>query len=385
MRSPTRRSGTGTPNSSTSGSTAGQHPSHEKLLVRDVALPDAAALDAIIVPTARAVSMLDHAVSLAMKFGCPLVVLCSRRADAAAALDRARGTGVAMSAADFRGESFLPRFRTTELLRGQPVRRTTDTADKRNLGLAVGRMLGWRRVLFLDDDIREVDAGLLAGAAALLDHHDAVGLENTGFEDNSVVCHANRATGGDQGTFVGGGALLIPAARNISFFPHIYNEDWFFLLNGRRIGSVAVGGVCEQQPFNPYADPDRARQEEFGDCLAEGMFSLLDNGREAQAATAEFWAGFLRQRHDLITSIRDRVPTAPRLADHKHEAEQALAASLRSLETISPGLCVTFLAKWRRDRMRWRQFLTTLPSMTSAASALTYLGVPARSLPGGAA
>lgn len=352
-----------------------QHASHEKLLVRDVVLPDATAIDAIFVPTARAASMLADAVDLAGKLGCPLVVLCSRQANAAAALVRARRAGVNMIAADYPGYSFLPRFRTTELLRGLPVRRTTDTASKRNLGLAVSRMLGWQKVLFLDDDIRKVDVVLLAGAAALLDHYDAVGLKNTGFADNSVVCHANRATGGDQGTFVGGGALLIPAARNTSFFPNLYNEDWFFLLNGRRIASVAVGGVCQQQEFNPYADPARARQEEFGDCLAEGIFSLLDNGREAQAATADFWAGFLRLRLDLITSIRDKVPTAPKLADCKHEAEQALAASLSSLESITPELCLRFLMKWRRDRMLWRHFVSCLPAMTSPSAALAYMGV----------
>ena len=45
-----------------------------------------------------------------------------------------------------------------------------------------------------------------------------------------MVCHAIRDTGGKQGTFVGGGALAVAVDRVDSFFPDIYNEDWFYLL-----------------------------------------------------------------------------------------------------------------------------------------------------------
>ena len=136
--------------------------------------------------------------------------------------------------------------------------RPVDTSLKRNIGLAVTRMTGWQNVLFLDDDITGVRGDELRRAASLLDTFDIVGLHNLGFPDNSVVCHANRDTGGRQSTFVGAGAMLFRAGRVTSFFPHVYNEDWFFLLDGERLINVTVQGTYRQARFDPYANPRRA-------------------------------------------------------------------------------------------------------------------------------
>ena len=46
-----------------------------------------------------------------------------------------------------------------------------DISRKRNLGLLIGRMRGWTRMLFLDDDIRKLNVAKLSSAAALLDDH----------------------------------------------------------------------------------------------------------------------------------------------------------------------------------------------------------------------
>ena len=287
-----------------------QHPSHVTLLTRDVEQRESRAVDAIIVPTAREVTELGAAISLASKLDCTLVVLCSRKADASAAMALDRPATLDLIAVNHDAGARLPRFKTTSMLTGRTFDRRTDTAAKRNIGLALSRMAGWQNVLFLDDDVERVDVKKLTGAAALLEHYDAVGLENVGFEDNSVVCHAKRAIDGDQGTFVGAGALLVPAARNTSFFPDIYNEDWFYLLNSRGIAAVAMSGLCAQKRFDPFSEPDRARLEEFGDCLAEGIFSLLDNGVAAHAANTEFWRGFLELRRELILSLIEAVPTS---------------------------------------------------------------------------
>ena len=46
--------------------------------------------------------------------------------------------------------------------------------------------------------------------------------------------------------FIGGGALAIEMSRVRSFFPSIYNEDWFFLLDGNSFVAVdAEGRVCQ--------------------------------------------------------------------------------------------------------------------------------------------
>ena len=137
----------------------------------------------------------------------------------------------------------LPVLETSRLLAGTIFERRTDVSTKRNLALVLSHMLRWKRVVFLDDDIRVPDPADLSQAVGLLDTHTAVGLGIGGFPDNSVVCHAFRDAGGRQETFIGGGALAVDVKRNRSFFPNIYNEDWFFVLDaGKRLQSVATVG-----------------------------------------------------------------------------------------------------------------------------------------------
>ena len=65
------------------------------------------------------------------------------------------------------------------------------------------------------------------------------------------------------------GALAVDVKRNRSFFPNIYNEDWFFVLDaGKRLQQVATVGQVIQDPYDPYR-PERARAEELGDVLAK--------------------------------------------------------------------------------------------------------------------
>src|SRR5437016_6213547 len=78
---------------------------------------------------------------------------------------------------------------------GLRFERRTDVSLKRNIGLAVARMAGWQRLMFLDDDIVVEEPDHIRKAGALLGTFGAVGLANNGFPDNSVVCHANRAAG----------------------------------------------------------------------------------------------------------------------------------------------------------------------------------------------
>src|SRR5262249_35082843 len=140
----------------------------------------------------------------------------------------------------------------------------SDTSDKRNLGLLLARAIGWDRIAFFDDDIMIPNPEDLQDAARLLDYYAAVSLAVGGYPDNSVVCLAHRATGGFQETFIGGAALVVGRELMLSFFPKIYNEDWFFLLDDNQLKSVAVTGSAFQTPYDPYIHDWRARSEEFG-------------------------------------------------------------------------------------------------------------------------
>ncbi len=319
-------------------------------------------VDAIIVPSARRAAALEEAGRLAERLGCVLLVLCSKHCEPLKAVEALAGrTAVDVIAVDFpeAGIAKLPRLETSTVLGESRLKRRTDTSAKRNLGLVLARLAGWKRVVFLDDDIAVPDATDLERAAALLDTRDGVGLHIGGFPDNSVVCHANRETGAAQDTFIGGGALAVPADRIDSFFPEIYNEDWFFLLGKTMLRPVGQVGAAFQKRYDPFASPDRARREEFGDVLAEGLFALFDDGREIGDADEPYWTKFLAARLALIEDIKGRIENkgGGSITVRDKQMLESLTAASGRLQFIQPSQCVEYIQAWQRDRELWRGFM----------------------------
>jgi hypothetical protein len=361
---------------------AHHHTSHRGLIELSASAGNTAAVDAILVPSARPAAALAEAGRLAAALGCVLLVLCSKHSEAAKAfafLTR-RQPDLDVVAVDFPegGVERLPPLQTSTVLGRSRLMRRTDTSAKRNLGLVLARLAGWKRVVFLDDDIRVPDPADLERAASLLDTRDGVGLHIGGFPDNSVVCHANRETGAAQDTFIGGGALAVPADRIDSFFPEIYNEDWFFLLGETMLRRVGQVGVALQKSYDPFASPGRARGEEFGDVLAEGLFALFDDGHRIGDADLDYWTMFLAARLEFIEAIRGRIehkvgPISP----HEKRMLESLAASCGRLQFIWPETCVAYVEAWQRDRERWRRFMNGVRPIRSAANGRATIDVAA--------
>jgi len=338
------------------------HGSHRDLLwTPDGSRP--AKIDAIMVPTVRPPVYLGMAAKLASHLGCTLVTLHSGRWTSAGAAAERIGSGVDLIAIDVPDPSTLRlmNFETSRLLAGTRFARKTDTSAKRNLGLLLAHALGWQRIIFLDDDIQVPDPGDLQRAAGLLDTYNAVGLENRGFPDNSVVCHAFRMVGGSQKSFIGGGALAVHTSRNRSFFPEIYNEDWFYMLDpGKGIQSLAMAGAVQQSPYDPFRNAHRARMEEFGDVMAEGIFWVLDQGHPLDAADARHWREFLTRRRGFIEYILGHLDKAPVTGAERERVAAALRASLGRLAHIDPGFCERYLQAWITDRAGWERHLRTI-------------------------
>jgi hypothetical protein len=272
------------------------------------------------------------------------------------------------------GDLRLPRLETSRLLANTRFARRSDVSAKRNLGLTLCHMVGWDRVIFLDDDITVCDTHDLSRAAGLLDTHNAVGLFISGFPDHSVVCHAYRMAGGAQESFIGGGALAVHVTRSCSLFPDIYNEDWFYLLDAKRgLQPVAVTGRVIQMPYDPFRNPDRARAEELGDVLAEGTFWLLDQNRSLLDADLRHWADFLHRRSRFIQHVMELVGHADIEEIEKRRMMAALKASTGRLAHITPGLCRDYLRACVTDREVWRSHIDSLPGNQSPSSALRLL------------
>lgn len=321
-----------------------------------------ATVDAIIVPTYRPPPALGDAVALAQELRCPLVVLCSGRASTTGTVELAARSGVDVVALDVSllPDGLLPRFRTTRMLMDGPFEWRSDLALKRNLGLLLAGTVGWRRVLLLDDDIRIDRVEDVNDAAALLDHHDVVGLAVEDFPDHSVVRHAHRAVGGrwDRVPGSGGAVVVRPSVR--SLFPDVYNDDLFFFLDTRGLRPAAITGRAAQKSYDPFEGAHRARSEEFGDCVAEGLRALHRAGRETAEADERFWRGFLAERISLIDEITVAVDAVSGDVGNRRSVVAALRAARDQCLLIEPTMCVDYLTALEVDRAAWSEHVERL-------------------------
>jgi hypothetical protein len=202
--------------------------------------------------------------------------------------------------------------------------------------------------------------------------------------DNSVVCHARRLAGLYQDVFVTGAALGVHCnSLPLSFFPDIYNEDWFFFAKEATARKLPYVGEAMQVKYNPYGSPYRARREEFGDLLAEGLYALIgDNGPSLsfgevfRRSTRTYWSQFIDARYEVIAEVETALRQGlGELAEESllPSALAALNAAKDQLATITPDTCVDFLDAWQDDLDDWQKFSTSLNNVGSAREAMDFL------------
>ena len=241
-------------------------------------------------------------------------------------------------------------------------------------------MLGWQRLMFLDDDIYGITRQDVDALAAGLSDHSVSVLIPEEFPDNSVACHAHRLGGGEQGKFASAGGMGVRCDRgDLAFFPNIYNEDWFFFSDEAASRKIIQVGESQQRKYDPYADPERAVKEEFGDLLAEGLYARLDYKQSLHGINTAYWAAFIEKREAFHARVAESLRKHPERrgdADKGREvraAEVSIRAAREQLELISPELCDKFIKLWQSDLAEWRRYLTELDRRDSIGSAFEHL------------
>lgn len=352
------------------------HGNHRQLLANvPVDQAPRARVDALIVPTARPLNWLREAIALAARLKCGLVAMCSKAVKAADVVALGDYKGVSVVAIDVEaGVGYgLPPLSTTQRVERTMFRRSSDTSTKRNMALLLARVAGWERVLFLDDDIFAIEPATVHAAMGLLGQFDVVGMHNAGCPDNSVVCHAYRRLGGEQAQFIGAGALAVAPGMSQSFFPNTYNQDWFFILGCGQPTRAAVTGLMRQKEYDPFADADRARREELGDCLAEGLYWLLDHRLPIENADIEHWRDFLSRRRYFIEHLITEVTKSQWSNALVSRTRAALNVALNTCANVSPQLCAQYVRCWRHDLEAWRAFVERHPVGLGVEAALAHL------------
>ena len=344
-----------------------------------------AVIDAIIVPTIRSAEQLRPAVRLATQLRCQLIALYTNSfpyglSDALADVQSGRATALALrSDAGHRLldlGSAIPQSRVSAC--------AVDISRKRNLGLLIGRSCGWTRMLFLDDDIRRLNADKLSSAAALLNQYPVVGLQVTGFPDASVVGHARRLAESVRKPFISGGAMLVNPQRTRGFFPPVYHEDWLCVMDHLRLGEVVITGKVRQLAYQPFTTTARAQLEEFGDILALGLLWLVHAKRNLpttdeqsywyETTKQQFWHDILRQRAALLDDLSKRLELTY-THDHKILPLKSIQAARERCDTLTSDEFVSFMAKWLDSLAAWRTRLSCSPQADSVAKALAELGL----------
>ena len=364
-----------------------QSASHDGLLDSSRQSSGRGQFDAIVVPTNRPVEVLGDCISLALETEIPLIVACSKRVDRHKVIDVATRANVNAFALDLPPHPANPlgmSFTTSsdeDLVAASPgpIR---NLSTKRNLGLVLARMLGWQRLMFLDDDIFDVTREDVDALAAGLSDHSVTVLIPEEYPDNSVACHAHRLGGGYQGKFAGVGGMGVRCDRDdLAFFPDIFNEDWFFFSQEAASHRIAHVGVSRKREYDPYEDPQRAVKEEFGDLLAEGLYARLDTHRSILGVDIDYWTAFIESRRDFLRRVAESLTRHPDrdLDTGKGPEVRAAQVSIRAaqgqLDRIHPALCQRFVDLWQADLVHWRRYLARLPHFESIASALDHLGL----------
>jgi hypothetical protein len=363
----------------------GQSGSHDKLLDSSHRPASQDRFDAILVPTNRRAESLTACMQLARETRIPLIVICSKLVQSREVIGMAEAVGIKAYALDLPTDHPIPpgiTFRTSddeELAAASSVA-TRDLSTKRNLGLVLARMLGWQRLMFLDDDIYDITKqDVDALAAGLTDHHVSVLIPDE-FPDNSVVCHAHRLSGGEQGKFASSGGMGVRCDRDdLAFFPNIYNEDWFFFSEEAASHKIAKVGESKQRKYDPYADPERAAKEEFGDLLAEGLYARLDHEQRLRGTDISYWTEFIEKRkafHGRVAESLSRHDERDDDTDKGQEvraAEISVRAAQKQLRGISAESCHKFIELWQADLFEWQGYLAGLERFTSIGSAFEHL------------
>ena len=344
-------------------------------------------VDAIIVPTIRDAGQLRPAADLAAQLRCPLIPIYSQRSgDELSSIQREfeQSDVTVVGLPEHLPQNLLDLFAfETNSNTAAGSYCALDISRKRNLGLVLAQMRGWTRILFLDDDIRHLSSEKVAKAASLLVEYPVVGFQVRNYPDNSVIGHAKRLAGWEQDVFISGGSLLVDPQRLNGFFPPIYHEDWFCVLNHICAGTAAVGGEVEQLAYYPFASRVRGLLEEFGDILGEGLLWLIHQKRDLsspqasfwnEAMDSSFWHSVLQRREMLLTEITRRLLECPQdsyIADALISVTEARAHRYK----LAAEDFVSFVQQWLNDLAQWRDRLAGLPRVDSVAGAFAELGL----------
>lgn len=179
-----------------------------------------------------------------------------------------------------------------------------------NLGIARNFALdhsifgGYKKILFVDDDIREIDEKKVEEGFSVLTEDSFVSCTLKGVEDNSIVGHIAKQVGViDEGEkMLSGGFLFLSSASISQRFFNIYNEDWILqLLEKKKKQIILPFTVLHNADMDVIWTLDQSIFQELGELVVVG---LLEN-ENALSMDYPFWNKVLSRRIKFIEEIKE--------------------------------------------------------------------------------
>src|SRR6267143_937110 len=230
-----------------------------------------------------------------------------------------------------------------------------NTGFVRNYALLLSEVIGFQKVLFVDDDVSVKDPKLLQAAFRILEHVDFVGARIGGLADQSIIGHIGlRQSDPELSEFVSGGFMGLRLGSVMEPFLNYYNEDWIWVLMHREASYAMTPAKVVHQTYHSLLrnGSNRAIRQEMGEMLLEGVWNAAPSRNFSLLTNEKAWIQVIADRVLWIEDI------AKKCRQQQDRIGIAIAtALLRHVSTISPSLLTAIFEQYFAVLPEWRRIL----------------------------
>jgi hypothetical protein len=181
---------------------------------------------------------------------------------------------------------------------------TWNLGTARNFAVDYSISMNFDKVLFVDDDISDINSDIVNSGFATLNRNNFVSCNLIGTDDDSIVGHISKKLGiidTAPKMLSGGFWFLCPDSLNNKFY-NIYNEDWIMQLLERNKERIVLPFSVRHNADakNPLNERDLHFQE-IGEIVIDG---LMENNF-AISMDSSFWNTVIENRIFYIKRLTD--------------------------------------------------------------------------------
>jgi hypothetical protein len=178
----------------------------------------------------------------------------------------------------------------------------------RNFALDYSLQNQYNKVLFIDDDISEIDSEKISKGFSTLKDNNFVSCRIAGLEDDSIIGHIAKKVGvidKDPRMLSGGFLFLSPTSLKHSFF-NIYNEDWIIQLLEDDKEKITLPFSVKHNSIIADFSIRKILFQEIGEIIVEGLIVCPN----ALSMDSDFWGDVIKKRIKFIQLIKNKAQEA---------------------------------------------------------------------------